>query len=172
MGKFTAALMVGLLVVSSRAQSEETRQILARSGTWFAMAHRPSGTSAPDLCAAADTASGLLFRTDQDGSTFRIMNEKWSLPSDIEGAVQVSIGDWSKSWVVTANTNNMVEMVIFPAEIVDMIDRMDKASSMTTVIGKDRVTSSLSGSTVVTNAYRTCAGFKGSSALPGANPFR
>jgi hypothetical protein len=171
MGKFTAALMVGLLVAGA-AWAEESTQTIASSGTWFAIAHRPSAMSAPDLCGVADMPSGFVFRTDVGGSTFRIKNEKWSLPSDIEGSVQVSIGDWSHSWTVTANTSSMVEMVILPSEIVDMIDRMDKASSMTIVVGKDRVTSSLVGSTVVTNAYRTCAGLKGSTALPGANPFR
>jgi hypothetical protein len=50
---------------------------------------------------------------------------------------------------------------------------MGKSASMAATIGKAKPkTSSLSGSTKVTNAFRTCAGIHSNAASPGSNPFQ
>ncbi len=52
-----------------------------------------------------------------------------------------------------------------------MFQAMDKAATMTLTVGKVKRVVSLSGSTKSTNAFRTCAGFKGAPATSGSNPF-
>ncbi len=72
------------------------------------------------------------------------------------------------------NTATTIATILTMNEIISLLDLMDKAPSMTVTIGNAKpFTVSLTGSTVATNAFRTCAGLRGSQAIPpGANPFR
>jgi hypothetical protein len=173
MGKFTAALMVGLLVAGASVKADEITRVLAESGGWVAYSHAPSAIALEDVCVAIDATSKLAFRTGHDGNSIRLINDSWSLPADAAGAMSIVAGDYSEMHPARGVGSTMIESTVSRAQLLALLDAMDKSATMKVTIGKETpVIVSLAGSTRATNAYRTCAGLKGSSALPGANPFR
>lgn len=153
--------------------AEEILRPTVESGSWIAMQHQVSQVSPADICLAGDIASGVIFRW-QDGTTqIRVSNKDWSLPAGVHGTLVLTVADWTHSFEIDDNTVEMVNSEI-PDEIVPtLFEKMDHASKMLVTVGKAKpIVASLSGSTKVTNAFRTCAGITGNVSSPGSNPFQ
>ena len=166
-----AALLASLM--PPPAWADEGLQVIAASGNWFAVVHKESSISPPDVCGAGSGTSGLVLRIDSDTAEIRMQNEKWSLPANVVGQMTIAVGDWKKTYDIVENTANMVTSLVDKSDMESMITAMDKAASMSVTVGNAApIPVSLSGSTVVTNAFRTCAGLHGNAATPGSNPFQ
>jgi len=163
-------ILVGL---TSLAQADEQMQVAAQSGNWAAMTHSPSETSAPDLCVAFNPISKVALRSDGTTTSIRIINESWSLPASVQGTIVVVAGSDTQSLDITSNSNDWVEADIDPPSVQPLLDAMAKESAMMITVGKAKpLAVSLAGSTVVLNAFRTCANIGGSAPGGGANPFQ
>jgi hypothetical protein len=157
--------------VIGTATAGEMTVPLAMSGDWSAAAHKPDMISPPDICVASNR-KGLGFRADSKTFQVRMTNESWSLPVNVQGEILISIGTWSRSLSIAANTDTGVAAIMDPDDLAPMFAAMDRASTMSVKVGKaPPVVMSLSGSTKVTNAFRTCAGIKSNAKTPGGNPF-
>lgn len=165
-------VMVATPGFAGMATADETMTRLAVSGDWVALAHRPSMTAAADVCILGDAASGVGVRVGVEGISLRVMNKNWSLPTGVKGQIAVSVGNWNAAFDIDDNSHNMISAEIAPDVIVPMFTAMDKGTSMSLQIGKEKpLVVSLSGSTRATNAFRTCAGIEGNAESPGSNPF-
>ena len=103
----------------------------------------------------------------------RVINNKWSLPNNVQGSILVTIGTTITTLAITDSDNDAVDAVLDGASIPPLLDAMAKASSMEVKVGKDQPFAvSLAGSTVVLNAFRTCSGIGGTAAGGGSNLFR
>ena len=155
------------------AYSDEQMLPIAISGDWAAFAHHTSMIASADVCMVGNLRSGFGLRADNDGVQLRVANAKWSLPAGVEGNVTVNVGDWKTTLNIGANTDVMVSAEVPYDMIAPMFAAMDNSSSMSIGVGKAKpFVVSLSGSTVTTNAFRTCAGIRGNARSPGANPFQ
>lgn len=165
-------MLAGTIAGGSFAQ--ERTDVLASSGAWAALAIRSSLTAPPSVCVAANVLSGVIVRIDEMTIELRISDNSWSLPSSVEGMIKVSVAGASHSFEVSANTVTTVAARLSRDQVLSLLDAMDKAPSMAVTVGNAKpFTASLVGSTISTNALRTCAGLKGSQATPpSANPFR
>ena len=100
-----------------------------------------------------------------------MMNSEWSLPSGVKGVVTLSVSGKETTLDIVSNTAVMVTAEMSNEQVLQMLDSMTKASSMTVKAGKDKpITISLNGSNKVLSVFRTCAGLQGT-AGGGANPF-
>jgi hypothetical protein len=155
------------------AVADERLVPLAQSGDWIAVSHKASITAPPDVCIAFNQRAGIAFRSDGNTFEFRVINDKWSLPASVEGSVVIVIGDWKLTLDISDNTDNSISADVEPAEVLTLLAAMDKASTMTVTAGKAKpIVASLTGSSKVANAFRTCAGIEGSSGKGGENPFK
>jgi hypothetical protein len=119
-----------------------------------------------------NVAKGFAIRAGEGAIQVRITDHSWSLPTGVEGAIAISVGDLRQALDIDDNTDTMVNAGIERVDAVKLLDAMDKASVLTFTVGKAKpVAVSLAGSMIVTNAFRTCAGLRGSTAAPGGNPF-
>jgi hypothetical protein len=174
-------IRVGVLVVlaalgaASRVEAEEGMYPLAASGAWIATEHRQSMTAAPDLCLAITSVGekGIALRADSSGVELRVLDNKWSLPTDVSGNITVKVKDWEKTFSIEENTSSMIIIHFAAEDILELFENMDKAGSMTISVGHEKpFPGSLAGSTTVTNAFRTCAGIPSHSPSGGNNPFQ
>jgi hypothetical protein len=155
------------------AMADEQMRPLAMAGTWIAMAHQPSMIAPPDVCLALDAATGVALWSNGEDVQLRVINSKWSLPTNVAGEVVVSIADWTATLGINDNTDTMISASMEEGQRDALLQAMDKGSSMSVKVGKaGPMKVSLSGSTKVTNAWRTCAGLKGSAGTPDTNPFK
>ena len=153
------------------AVADERLVPLAISGNWIAMAHRQSITSRADVCMVANMKSGFAIRVDETTKQIRVIDDHWSLPSGATGTVTITIGDWHQVFDIDDNTSDSVNAEIDPDVLTDMLNWMDKATSMSVTVGKAKpFLVPLAGSTRATNAFMTCAGIKGHVGTPGSNP--
>lgn len=168
------ALMAVMVVLSARpSAADDLTTQLAQGGDWFAMAHRPSMVSRTDLCLAFNMKSGVAFRYDGENMQMRMVDKSWTLPADVSGALVVSIGDLSETYIITDNDATSVNVELDEEEYSKFFAKMDKASSMNVVVGKAKpVAVSLSGSTRVMNAFKTCGSIKSDVDGGGVNPFK
>jgi hypothetical protein len=155
------------------AHSDEQMLPIAISGDWAAFAHHTSMIASADVCMVFNIRSGFALRADKDGMQLRIGNAKWSLPAGVEGNVTVNVGVWKTTLNIGGNTDVVVSAEVPYDIIAPMFAAMDNASTMSIEVGKAKpFLVSLSGSTMATNAFRTCAGIRGNARTPGANPFQ
>jgi len=155
------------------AWADEQLRPLAASGAWVAMAHQSSMTAAPDVCMAVNTNANVGLRADSDGVEFRIADNKWSLPAHVSGSIAITIGTWNTNVEIDANTDQSVEAIMPEDVLLAMFVAMDKATTMSVVVGKSKSRIvSLVGSSKATNAFRTCAGIHSSNEAAGENPFK
>ncbi len=155
------------------AQAEESLVPTAESGDWVALEHRESMTDRADVCLALNIPTGVAFRSDGTSVQIRVMNKSWSLPVSVRGALIVSVSEWKQSFDINDNTANMVNAEVPEEAATALFLKMDHASTMHVTAGTARpIDVSLSGSTRVTNAFRTCAGIDGNASSPGSNPFQ
>jgi hypothetical protein len=165
--------LLAILVASGSASADEQVTTLADSGEWAAVAHRGSVVGAPDVCIAGNMAQGFLFRTSSEEFEVRVYNVNWSLPANVSGSIAIRAGAWAKDISITGNTDNMVTAQMVQTDLIDLLSAMDKLSTLSVSVGKAKpIAVSLAGSARVTNAFRTCAGIPGNSAMPGSNPFQ
>jgi hypothetical protein len=168
-----ALVVVGVFGLSGVGMADEEMIPLAESGEWVAVAHHVSMTAPPDVCIAMNLARGTAFRADENGVQFRVQDQKWSLPSDVQGNISVTIGSWKQSFDIDSNTSVMVSSEVSSDIALEMFSEMDKSSSMSVTVWKEKPNIvSLTGSTKATNAFRTCAGIKSNAESPGSNPFK
>jgi len=109
----------------------------------------------------ANSAQGVAFRADENTVQLRVMDSRWSLPSNVEGSVSITIGVWSQFFEIDDNTSDSVNAEVAADVLTDLFAQMDKATSMSVTVGKAKPFQvSLAGSTKATNAFLTCAGIK------------
>lgn len=165
-----AAVVIVLGAKSVRA--DEGIYPLAASGDWYAAEHRPNMTGRPDVCIAMNMVQGVAFRAGYGGVEFRVINSKWSLPSHVQGEVSITVGSVKQTLEIDANDSTFVSASVSPEFLVPLFTAMDDAANMSVTVGKAKpVIVSLTGSTRVTNAFRTCAGINSNAKTPGSNPF-
>lgn len=168
--------MIALVPVLGIANADEMMQPLAQQGAWFAMAHHPSMVAPPDICLASTVAGHGLFAFWTDGLTLeaRMVNSSWSLPSDVQGNIEINVQGDDVSLPVSENNSTMVGAEIDLDAFHKLVAAMDKAGSMIVTVGKAApVTVSLNGSTAVVRAFETCADIPADTSAPkGANPFK
>ncbi|MBV9813169.1 MAG: hypothetical protein JO326_10465, partial [Acetobacteraceae bacterium] len=116
---------------------------------------------------------GFFLRFGQSDVEIRVFNSKWSLPTGVSGSFVVTIGPFSKEFAITDNTDTMVIAQTDADTLTELFSQMDKSSKLAVVVGKAKaaVDVSLTGSTVATNAFRTCAGMRSHADGAGTNPF-
>lgn len=158
---------------SNIALADESLVPIAEKGSWIAFAHRDSMVDRPDVCAATEINSHFAIRADANDVEVRLVNETWSLPADVTGTIVIKVGADDYDLDIGSNTDKMVAAVIPQDKVVPLLDAAAKASLMTVLAGKGKpISVSLSGSSTVLNAFRTCAGISGSAVGGGANPFQ
>lgn len=154
------------------ARADEQIRPLVITGDWMAAEHAVSMTEAPDLCIAGNNREGLLFRAASTSLELRIVDEAWSLPTEVQGKVGVQVGAKSYDFTITSNTSQMVSADMEPAVALDLFHVMDNNAEMTITAGHSKARHvSLHGSTKAMNAFRTCAGLHSSGVGGGDNPF-
>lgn len=164
---------VSFVLFAGSAAADEQMVPLAQSGDWAAIAHRPSMTAVPDVCVAINVRSRVAFWSDGGTVEIRISDSKWSLPTHVDGSIEIVIGDWKTIQTISGNEASMVTAVLDEDTYPAMFAAMDKASSMAVTVGKAKpINVSLAGSSRVTNAFRTCAGITGGDLKGGENPFK
>jgi hypothetical protein len=165
--------MIVLAGSASCALADEQTQVTAQSGDWAAMTHSPSETDPPDLCIAFNPISKVGLRSDGTTTSIRIINDSWSLPAEVQGTIIIAVGSDTQTLAITSNTSASAEADIDPSAVQPLLDAMAKETEMKITIGKAKpLIVSLSGSTVVLNAFRTCANIGGSAPGGGSNPFQ
>ena len=133
------------------AWADERMTPLAVSGSWVAMAHQSGMTAAPDVCIAANPIQHVGLRADSDGVELRISDEKWSLPTDVQGSIVINIGSWNAKVDISANTGQTVAALIPNDVLHAMFSAMDKAAVMSVVVGNSEPRAvSLAGSSKAT----------------------
>lgn len=169
---YAASVVCGASLIR-HASAEEVLRIAATAGDWAMMTHQPSTISRVDMCMMVNQSAGVLLRADADRTEVRVFNRTWSLPAHVEGTIRAKVGALDRSYDIDDNTDQLISAPMDRSEIKELLDAMDQASSMTVFVGKaPPISVSLSGSTKVANAFRTCAQINGNSATPGSNPFR
>ena len=164
--------VIAVLSVKPSAAEESTRQ-LAEGGGWLAMAHSTSAMASADLCAAFNMKSGIAFRYDFDSMELRVVDKSWTLPSDVAGSLKLSVGDLVETYLIKGNTDTTVSAELTEAQYLKLFDKMNKAASMSISVGKAKPFAvSLTGSTRVMNAFRTCGSIKSDADGGGGNPFK
>jgi hypothetical protein len=163
----------GLVFLSLSAWADEQMRVLAASGDWVAMAHHASLVAPPDVCLVVNSNGSAAIRADTFSREFRVMDNRWSLPSDVQGTISISVGDWKNTLDIVHNTSTVVSALLPDLALGALFIAMDKASNMTVKVGNEAPRNvSLVGSTIATNAFRTCAGIRGNGSVEGSNPFR
>ncbi|KAA5609686.1 hypothetical protein [Rhodovastum atsumiense] len=173
-GRLVAASLIAASIGAQAARADENLVPLAMSGEWIALAHKTSIVAPPDVCMAMHIKGSIAFRAGYSGTEVRVINSKWSLPSSVNGSINLSVGTFKKSFDITSNTDDMVVADVDEDDMIKLFSAMDAASAMVVTAGKAQpVSVSLAGSTKATNAFRTCAriGGKPKSADPEGNPF-
>jgi hypothetical protein len=167
---------IAALIVCScplMAIADEQMVPLAQSGEWVAMAHKVSITARPDVCVAFNLRAGIALRGDGDTVEFRVIDKNWSLPASVTGDVLIAVGGWNLTLAINDNTEDSISSEMKPADIVALLTNMDKAATMAVTVGKAKpISVSLTGSSKVANAFRTCAGIEDGSTKGGENPFK
>jgi hypothetical protein len=154
------------------AHAQERMVPLAINGDWGTLAHQAGLLSRPDMCLTGNMSKGFMIRADRTNLQIRMNDQRWSLPTGVEGTITIVVGDWKHTFEIDDNTAVEVNAEIARTDLIQLLDAMDKASMLFVVVGNAKpVSVSLAGSTIVTNAFRTCAGLRGSLAAPGSNPF-
>lgn len=157
---------------SLTAAADEQMRLLTQSGAWVTMAHSETMLSHPDMCLTMNTQNSVAFRAAEEGVELRVMNENWTLPMHVSGDIHVAVGKISRDVHITSNTDSMVSGSIDSNDVEPLFGEMDKQATMTLIVGKSKpLIVSLSGSTVATNAFRTCAGIHGAPVPNSNNPF-
>ncbi len=64
------------------------------------------------MCALANMQDHVFFRRGEEGLELRVINEKWSLPAEVSGAIDLSVGAFSKSFPIGANSSTSVSAPI------------------------------------------------------------
>jgi hypothetical protein len=165
-----ALLFTGM---AASAKADEQMRVLAESGNWIALSHSDSMIDAPDLClvSSGDTPA-VAFRKDDNTFQLRVSDKDWSLPTGVNGQVTLTVGQWTHTFNIDDNTNDTVNAEIDTGLVDTMFGAMDNASTMVVKVGNAKPYDvSLLGSTVATNAFRTCAGFDSHGNTAGSNPF-
>ena len=172
MSRILAAAAV-FTTVAFPSIADEQMTPLAVSGTWIAMAHKPSMIAPPDVCLAVDSATGVGLWSNGAVVQLRVVNSKWSLPTGVDGQIVVAVGDWNTTLDIIDNSDTVVMASLEDDQRDALLQAMDKASAMSVKVGKaGPLKVSLSGSTKVTTAWRTCAGLRSSGGTPDTNPFK
>ena len=167
-------LAIGLLVALVQPGFADEQMVpLAISGNWAALEHRDSLTAPPDVCLVINAPEGLAFRASLDGKEVRVVNSKWSLPSNVTGSIQIKVGSVLKSFDIGSNTDTMVGASVSDEDMIEVFNAMDQSQTLTLTAGKSKPQNvSLSGSSRATNAFRTCAGLNSNDKKAGENPFQ
>jgi len=169
MALLTGGMLVGVV---SGAVADEGMVPLAQSGDWIAFAHHESMTAPFDVCIAANVEGRLAFRSDFHGVQIRVTDQTWSLPANVQGSITITVGTFKHQFDINDNTNTMVNAEVPEDVLYPMFDQMEHSGVMFVTVGKSKPAPvSLTGSTKVTNAFRTCAGIKSNAPSPGSNPF-
>jgi hypothetical protein len=159
--------------VCHQARADEQMDPLAEDGDWIALAHRTSETANVDLCMAADRSATLMLRSDGTTTELRSSNDTWSLPSGVQGTLKVNVSNDDYTFDISGNTDTVVTSIVDSTKLTNLLDDMEKADILQLTIGNNApIIVSLSGSTKVINAFRTCAGIGGGAAGAGSNPFQ
>ena len=172
MGRIALAALVVLAGGWRGARADDQMRPIAVSGGWIAMIHQASLVSPPDVCLAVNPEAKVGFRSDAETLEIRAWNSDWSLPANLTGTVEVHVQEWAGTFDIDGNNNETIYAGMSPLIAEEMFAAMDKSASMTVKVGKSVRTVSLTGSTKVTNAFRTCAGMKGAPGTAGSNPFQ
>lgn len=171
--RFLVAMSIFLLMAPSSASfANEQMRPLAVSGDWATFAYSSSMLAPPSVCLVLNPTRGIALRAAPEGIEFRVMNDKWSLPTRVKGTIGLVVGDWRHTIEINHNSDVMVSGRLESGAVLALFAAMDKNSSMTAVVGNDKPLSiSLAGSTRATNAFRTCASITGGGKGAGSNPF-
>jgi hypothetical protein len=168
-----AAVFLAVGVLASPVFAQEQIVPLAVSGQWMAMARKENVVAPPDVCMVVNSSAGVGFRADRLNVEFRVIDKSWSLPAAVKGSILISLPGYEKEFPIFDNDATMISVLLGRDGAEQLIDVMDKAGTMTVRVGKAAPKSiSLAGSTIATNAFRTCARLRGANAGPGTNPFR
>jgi len=166
-------VLASTVLIMPRARADEQMVPLAESGTWMALAHKPSMMDAPDMCGAMESTKHFILRADTSDTEIRISNDAWSLPADVSGNIEVKVGAIDDTFDITYNTDTVVGATVGPDQLVPLLDAIAKETFLTVIAGKaPSIRVPLGGSATALNAFRTCAGISGSAKGGGSNPFQ
>jgi hypothetical protein len=160
-------LAAGAVLCGPTCADEFTRPVV-KGGDWAAVEFAPSETASLVACLAIDPTVEVALRADAAHADTELMvgNIHWDLPAAMEGTLKVTVGMDTRSFSITSNTNNIVSAMINPSIVPTLLDEMAKATGMRVVVGKTTpLKVSLAGSSVVLDAFRTCA-----AGLPTGDP--
>lgn len=147
------------------------------SGNWSALHHSPDQGVHTDICLAMSSGGALVFRGDANDLEIRSGNAQWSMSAGQQGEMNITIGNYSHDFKMTAAGASMLAVVVTPDEMKPLLDAMDSAGQAVIKYGqKTTRVVSLLGSTKVLNQFRSCvatSGFAdlGNAAGANASPF-
>jgi hypothetical protein len=170
-----SAIALGLSLFGMQipaALADEQMTPLAADGDWVAASHSDSMTDPPDVCIAFDENADFAFRVDNDDNEIRYGNDNWSLPANVSGTIDITVGTHNYALDIVDNTNTQVTAVITDDQLSAITTDMNTASSMTVKAGSGPATQvSLDGSNQVITAFLTCANKPQPGSTGGTNPF-
>ena len=171
--KFATISVKIWMAMGSACFAQERLMPLAMGGNWMAAAYRESLTSPPSVCVVSSISPKFILRSGWQGLEMRIADDSWSLPTNVEGKIQVRVGDLVLNAEVTNNTDTMISAEISEDDLKRLVAAMDKASTLSFTVGNARTRQvSLNGSSRATNAFLNCAGVRANNSPQGQNPFR
>ena len=169
-----AAIFVSMLC--GYAEAQEFR-VTASQGNWTAAEHTTSDGMTVDVCVAGSRDRAFLLRADKDYIELRSANGTWSMSVGDTGEMTVISGDFSQSFQMMADSDQVLATDVTAPDMASMLDALSKEKSVTLSYGKKTIRKlSLAGSTKVFNSFRACVtsygfGSLGKAAGSNGSPF-
>lgn len=155
----SAAIFVSMLC--GYAEAQEFR-VTASQGNWTAAEHTASDGMTVDVCVAGSRDRGFLLRADKDYIELRSANGSWSMTVGDTGEMTVIAGDFSQSFQMTAESDQVLATDVTAADMGGMLDALSKEKNLTLSYGKKTIRKlSLAGSTKAFNSFRACVSSSG-----------
>lgn len=147
------------------------------SGNWAAIHHSPDQGVHTDICLAMSEDQALVFRGDANDLEIRSSNPQWSMSAGQQGEVNITVGNYSHDFKMTAAGASLLVAIVPPDEMKLLFDAMDNAGQAVIRYGQKTTRAvSLLGSTKALNQFRSCVATNsfadlGSAAGANASPF-
>ncbi|GAB6853028.1 hypothetical protein [Asaia astilbis] len=99
----------------------------------------------------------FLLRDDERHAEIRLINNKWNLPSKIEGIVSIKSGKYQRDFKAFGSDSTMLDIDIAEADLKELVAVLSSARSASMTFGKNKTQNiPISGSAEILNGFKDC----------------